>query len=272
MSTVAFDIGGTSIRVANAKELRGGAVRKVPTPKDPKEGIQVVVALLRESAQDKLTEVAGGFPGTLCDGVIMRAANLPAWEGVRLSDELSRALRGLPVQIENDADCAALGEAIYGAGKNFNTMAYIGIGTGVGTGRIVSGRIDRGAYHFEAGRQIIDYKNLESLESLVSGRSFEKRFAMHPREVPRERYTEAASALAVGIYNIIAYWSPEVVILGGSMMNEENGYRLSEVTEALHRLSAVYPEYPDVRLAKHKDTAGLYGALAMVASGASLGS
>jgi hypothetical protein len=53
-------------------------------------------------------------------------------------------------------------------------------------------------------------------------------------------------------------------VLGGSMMNEDNGYRLSDVRSALERFPSPYPRYPELRLAERKDTAGLWGALALM--------
>ena len=260
---VVLDIGGTSMRGARAANDGIGEVRKVPTPPDPKEGVRTLAALVRECAgEEPIEAVAGGFPGVVADGVIYFAPNLPAWKGVALAAELSRVV-GAPAKVHNDADLAALGEAVSGAGKGFRVVVYAGIGTGIGCGRIVGGRIDMGRYDFEAGHQIVDAKGGKELEELVSGRAFEKRYSVHPSKAPREGYVEMTPILAAGIYNMILHWSPEVFVLGGSMMNEENGYRLDDIAAALKKFPSPYPKLPELRLAKHKDTAGLYGASAL---------
>src|SRR3990167_4942531 len=164
-----------------------GEVRKIPTPKNPKEGVKALAELARECAGgEKIEAAAGGFPGVVSGGVIRYAPNLPEWKGAALAEELTRAL-GVPAEVLNDGDCAALGEAAYGAGRGARIIAYVGIGTGIGCGRVVGGRIDGGVYDFEAGHQIVDAKEGVELEELVSGRAFEKRYGVHPSKAPRDR-------------------------------------------------------------------------------------
>ena len=107
------------------------------------------------------------------------------WANFGFEEEL-RATLGTPVEIRNDADLAGLGEAVYGAGRDASIVAYFGIGTGVGTARIVNGNIDSGAYDFEAGHQIVDARTCASLESLVSGGtgafSSTRNFRLQPNE------------------------------------------------------------------------------------------
>ena len=80
------------------------------------------------AGEEPIEAVAGGFPGVVADGVIYFAPNLPAWKGVALAAELSRVV-GAPAKVHNDADLAALGEAVSGAGKGFRVVVYAGIGT-----------------------------------------------------------------------------------------------------------------------------------------------
>ena len=263
---IAFDIGGTSMRAARATSDGLGEVRKIPTPRNPEEGIQALAELARECAgAEGIEAAAGGFPGVVSGGVIRYAPNLPEWKGAALAEELARALKA-QAEVLNDGDCAALGEAAYGAGRGARIVAYAGIGTGIGCGRVVDGRIDGGVYDFEAGHQIVDAKEGRELEELVSGRAFEKRYGVHPSKAPREGYAEMTPVLAAGIYNMILHWSPEIFVLGGGMMNEDNGYRLADIAVALKRFSSPYPKLPELRLAERKDTAGLWGALAFMQS------
>ncbi|HEY4514338.1 MAG TPA: ROK family protein, partial [Candidatus Paceibacterota bacterium] len=175
---IVFDIGGTSMRVATVVADRVSEARKIFTPQDPKEGVKALVNLMRECAGDESIEAAaGGFPGVVVGGAIQYAPNLPEWKGVMLAKELTRALEA-PVEVLNDGDCAALGEAVYGSGRGARIVAYVGIGTGIACGRIIDGRIDSGVYDLEAGHQIVDAKGGRELEELVSGRAFEKRYGV----------------------------------------------------------------------------------------------
>src|SRR3989338_351424 len=258
---IAFDVGGTSMRVARIENGGIGEARKIPTPKNPREGVKALANLARECAgEEKVEAVAGGFPGVIGGGAIQYAPNLPEWKSIALAEELAHAL-GTQAEVLNDGDCAALGEAVYGAGRGARIVAYIGVGTGIGCGRVVDGRIDGGVYDFEAGHQIVDAKEGRELEELVSGRAFEKRYGVHPSKAPREGYAEMTPVLAAGIYNMILHWSPDMFVLGGGMMNENNGYRLADIASALGRFSSPYPKLPELRLAERKDTARPRGAL-----------
>lgn len=255
------------MRVARVEQNGLGEVKKVPTPQEPREGIERLAELVRKCADGERVEaVAGGFPGAVLEGAVRGAPNLPKWEGFALEKELSHVFGGSPVIVRNDADFAALGEAVYGAGTGARVVGYVGIGTGVGGGRVVDGKIDSGTYGLEPGHQIIDARELKDLEALVSGRAFEERFHMHPKNAPREAYEEMTRILSVGLYNTIAHWSPEVLVLGGSMMNDENGFRIREVEHALRNLPNRIPRIPEFRPALLKDAAGLHGARALLTS------
>lgn len=261
---IAFDIGGTNMRLAVADANGLADVKKIPTPQDPEEGIQKFAALVQACVSDgKVEAVAGGFPATIVEGVVHGSPNLPKWDGLELVKKLTSALGGVSVRVENDADLAALGEATYGAGKGKRIVAYIGIGTGLGGGRIVDGKIDTGAYGLEPGHQIVDASDFKDLESFVSGRAFEKSYGMHPKDAPRQAYEMMTPILAVGLRNTILHWSPEVLILGGSMVVGVNCYTIPEIEDAFTRLPSV-PRMPELKMAQFKDSAGLEGARALL--------
>lgn len=261
---IAFDIGGTNMRVAVASASGLGEITKIPTPQEPEEGIKTLAELARQCVKgEKIEAAAGGFPAEIIHGIVQGSPNLPKWNGVELVKKLGEALDGISVRVENDADLAALGEATYGAGYGKRVVAYIGIGTGVGGGRIIDGKIDTGAYGLEPGHQIVDATGFKDLESFVSGRAFEKSYGMHPKDAPRQAYEMMTPILAVGLRNTILHWSPEVLVLGGSMVVGVNGYALAEIEDAFTRLPSV-PRMPELKMALLKDAAGLEGARALL--------
>ncbi|HVK03699.1 MAG TPA: ROK family protein, partial [Armatimonadaceae bacterium] len=91
--------------------------------------------------------ISAGAPADGAHGVVYPAPNLPGWpeSGVPLASLVSGALGGLPTCLENDADATALAEWRYGAGRGSRTMAFLTVGTGVGAGLILDGRLHRGA-------------------------------------------------------------------------------------------------------------------------------
>lgn len=260
---ILFDIGATNMRVARAEGKKVEGIKKVPTPHHPKEGLEMLVSLVRECAAGGIIDsLVGGIPGLPTKtGDVLFTPNLPKWKEFPLGRELTKNL-GVPARVEHDANLGALGEATYGAGKGATIVVFVAIGTGVGTARIVGGKIDEALFGFEAGHQILDMSKKVALDEMVSGLSVAKRFGMHPSEVLRSEYDALTPTLAVGLYNMILHWSPDVLVLGGSMMNEENGFRLADVVKALERLPVLFP-LPDVRVGALRDAAGLYGALTL---------
>ncbi len=131
MTFIVFDIGGTNMRVAAATLDTLGEIRKVPTPKNPEEGIVQLAQLARELG-NSFTAAGGDIAGRVSEeGVLSDARNLPVWNGVNVTRKISEAL-GVPAQVYNDAIVVGLGEARVGAGKGQARVAYITVSTGVG--------------------------------------------------------------------------------------------------------------------------------------------
>jgi glucokinase len=255
-----FDIGATNTRVAAAAETGIGEVFSAPTADDPEKEVALLAELFEKAG--KGDAAFGGIPGTPgMDGSVLFAPNLPKWKGFPLSGKLS-ALVGMPVSLEHDASLGALGEAVYGAGKGAERVAYFGIGTGVGAGFAIGGAIQSPVTGYETGHQIIDAARGLSLDDTVSGRAVEKRAGTPPGEAPRALYEELTDVLAAGIYNTALHFMPDVFVLGGSLMNEENGYRLADIAAAVKALPP-YVSPPDIRLASLGGASNLWGAKAL---------
>lgn len=277
-----FDIGGTKTRVATTKDAALRDVTAFRTPASYEEGIELLAGALRKVAGGTPDGVVGGIRGILLpdrSGVDYDHI-LTDWQDRPLVRDLAVRL-GLPeasVLLENDAALAALGEASYGAGKGYGIVAYHTVSTGVGGARIDHGRID--SYHrgFEPGHQVIDVDRTlhaqaerqdgAELEEYISGSAIERRFGKKAYEIPQgdSLWNELALVLAHGLKNTVAYWSPEVIVLGGSMMLGEPRIRIADVERHLARLlgSAVPP--PPLVLATLGDESGLYGAVAHLAN------
>jgi len=259
MSTLLFDIGGTSMRMAIGIEGRIEDIHKISTPQTSEEAIAEFVVFVKDK---ELLNAFGGVAGTILDGVIKTSPHLRGWEGCHFAQALSDAL-SIPVHIQNDAELAGIGEAVYGAGKGYSLVAYLGIGTGIGGSLVHDGVIAPHALGFEPGHQVLDVSTGETFEGLVSGHALQARHSEPAHALSRSVYDENTSILAAGIYNVLLVWSPDVLVLGGSLMNEENGYQISKVQEALQQIAHALPTVPPVLRAALGDSCGLYGALAV---------
>ncbi|MBU1500467.1 ROK family protein [Patescibacteria group bacterium] len=262
MSILLFDIGGTKMRLALCDGTSLSLVQTYATPKDPEEAIKMVLSYISISEKEgEIERIVGGVAGTISDGIVQHSPNLPEWNGVSFGTLLAQA-SGVSVSMYNDADLAGLGEAVYGAGKEAVLVGYLGIGTGVGGTLIHNKRIVPFVHGLEPGKQIIDHHTGKTLEDAVSGAGIQKETGELSESLPRSFYEERTVLLATGIYNTVRHWSPDVLVLGGSLMNEETAFRLLDVQTELARI-ADGVEMPTLAKGILEDQSGLYGALAI---------
>lgn len=266
-----FDIGGTNMRLAISQDGKDlGAQTLIPTPRTYEEGIDQFIRIARKLSGTGIFRAAAGGLATPMDPehtVVGRAPNLPEWRGKSIKKDLE-ALLGVPVHIENDAAMGGLGEATAGAGRGHEIVAYLTIGTGVGGARIVNGKIDQNALGFEPGHQIIEIDGAECvgcgvrghLEAYVSGTGIQRRYNTNAEDLHDEKaWKEIARYLAVGINNVLVHWSPDIVILGGSVMET---LPLGYMQEHLAKNVTIFPVIPPVKKAELKTMVALHGALA----------
>ena len=152
--TIGIDIGGTKVLGGvvdeNGKIL---ATHREATPKEGGVALTTTIAnvakvLLRDHDAVAMGVSAAGFVSS--DRKTMLATpNISGWNGVNLKNELGKLI-DLPIVIENDANAAAWGEAVFGAGVGEDQMMMITVGTGIGGGAVIEGKLHRGAYGIAA--------------------------------------------------------------------------------------------------------------------------
>lgn len=267
-----FDIGGTNMRLATSLDGKTLAATKiVPTPQDFAEGIKVIKQIADELAkEEKIEAVAGGLAGPLDKNktMLVKSPHIGGWVGKDFKLKAEQILNA-PVYLENDADLATLGEANFGAGINHQIVAYLTISTGVGGGRVVNKKIDENSLGFEPGHQIIvpdgapcNCGGKGHLESYVSGSGLLKTYQKKGEEITDPKvWDEVAKYLAIGLNNVTTLWSPDIIILGGAVMKSIS---LDAVRAYLKEVLTIFPQAPEIQLAKLGDPAGLYGALALI--------
>lgn len=267
---LACDLGGTQLRTAVVGA--DGAVtrrRAVPTPKDDPGAL---ASLLKDALAEagEVEGVVAGVPGPIdyAAGAPTMLVNLPAWEGRVSAASLSSEL-ALGVLLANDADLAALGEHRFGAGMGFDDVAYVTVSTGVGAGVVLGGRLVRGRLSLaELGHTIIDRRAMKTVEDLGSGTALgrmagENAAAVSARAQEGDTeaaalFREAADALALGVFNLVHLFSPQVVVIGGGM-SQAGDLLLDPVREMLERRPG---SRVSVVRAAAGDDAGLKGAAA----------
>ena len=272
-----FDIGGTKTRIGLTSDLETIIdTVKFKTPLLFEEAMEKFIAEAKGLLKgERVIAIAGGIRGPLNHEKtrIVSETVLTDWIDKPLAERLSEAFSA-PCYLENDAALVGLGEASVGSGKDYSIVAYYTVSTGVGGARIVNGQVDVTHSGFEPGKQMIDIDHTVhpelslsgTLEELISGESLEKRMGKKPYEVPQTDpvWDELALYLAYGLKNTIVYWSPDVVVLGGSMIIGDPRIlriRVQKKTEELLKGLVPCPPIVDGVL---KDEGGLYGALALL--------
>jgi glucokinase len=184
------DIGGTKV-AAGLVDASGTIICKSRTPMNAngtaEEGLASVLTAMRDAMRQgqsarlgfKLGGVGICSPGPLDPrtGVVINPPNLPCWRNFPLAARVSAEF-GVPALVENDANAAALAESIWGAGSGYKTVFYATLGTGIGTGLVMDGRIYNGrtGSATEGGHVTIDWRGPKCgcgkhgcIEALASG-------------------------------------------------------------------------------------------------------
>jgi fructokinase len=157
----------------------------------------------------------------------------PGWANVDILGQISRGL-GVKTAFELDVNAAALGEWRWGAGQGVDSLVYLTVGTGIGGGALVGGRLVHGLVHPEMGHMLIPHDREadpfpgscpyhgDCLEGLATGGALEQRWGVRAEELPADHPAWALEAeyLAAGLVNLTLALSPERIILGGGVMGQ----------------------------------------------------
>jgi glucokinase len=229
-------------------------------------------------------------------GMIVNPGTLPGWVDVPLVDWLEQRF-SVPAFLDNDAAVAALGEYWMGAGRGVSRLYAVTVGTGIGTSCVIDGRTYRGAggFHPEGGHQVIDpngplcYCGAQGCwESYSSGTAIARaarqavlaypdsalaaidldqidarqvaQAALQGDPLAQEVIERAAEYFALGLFNLLMLFFPEVVVLSGGVMRSSQLF-MSAIQRMLQRATPYLPTgQVDIRLAQLGYYAGIYGA------------
>ncbi|RSK28334.1 ROK family protein [Bacillus sp. HMF5848] len=249
--SVGIDLGGTHVRAALVDQS-GKIITMIQEETEAHKGYTYVIDKMIKLAEKLIVNqtikgIGIGAPGPLDykTGVILSPPNLPGWEKVPIVNLIANHFN-VPVYLNNDANVAALAEARIGSGRDYESVYYITVSTGIGGGFVINKQIFNGAqgYAGEIGNMILNpngYKhsnlNKGSFESYSSGTAIGRvaaerlhmsggakqvfSLADEGNELAQNIIEEAVSHLAMGIANIAHTVNPAVFVLGGGVMKSE---------------------------------------------------
>jgi glucokinase len=299
---IGIDLGGTNLRVALVSE-EGEIVRKIRKPTSEKV-VDLISESIHEIPYERIEGIGLGTAGVINrrTGRVDASPNFRAIEGIDIVGELSGRF-GVPVYIENDANAAALGEKVGGAGRSFENFVLLTLGTGIGGGVIYRGKLldvsaEMGHMSINSEGEKCPCGNIGCLENYASARAMiskaismiEKgtesllkecckgsiykltpediyRAALDGDNLSREILRDAGKYLGVGLANIINIMSPEAIILTGGLVGAWNIYVQEAIKEASRRAFRELVDSVKILPSSLGDNAGLVGAASFVFKG-----
>lgn len=296
---IGIDIGGTDTKIGLVdihQKLLTETVIAIDATRTAEEVIadigQNVLSLLEEQGIviDQCVGAGIGVPGTVdCKNGVVRYSNNIKWENVKLAEEMEKYLP-IPICIANDADCAALGEAVAGAGTEYQDLIMITLGTGVGGGIILDGEIYEGKVlgGSEIGHMVIvedgelcTCGRKGCLEAYASATALRRNVQHAVGEVlePKEIFERAEagdetlrrvvdqyiSHLGTGLVNIVNIFRPQLILIGGGISGQGETL-LAPLREKMKEgcFGKEKGELPEIKIAALGNKAGIIGAASLI--------
>ena len=225
---IGVDLGGTNI-VAGLVEGQS-LIKKVkiacPAKGTEQEVIDAIASLIDQLMNEDVESIGIGVPSVVDtkNGIVYNVANIPSWVKVYLKDILEERF-GKPVHINNDSNCYTLGESRFGFGQGYSDMVCVTLGTGVGSGIIIGGRLYEGRNAGAGEVGCLSYLD-KDYESYCSTPFF---VAHNTTGAELAARAEAGDAEAIALWNefgchmgelvkaILFAYDPEAIIFGGGI-------------------------------------------------------
>lgn len=289
MIAIGVDIGGTSIKgaaITDKGEILDRFSLKMDRLAEPevtygKMCDEIERFLKDKSYKNKIAGIGLGVPGILdrANGIVKSSPNMPKWINFKITDFVQKRLN-LPVKIVNDASSAALGEAKFGSGKNYQNIVMITLGTGVGGGIIIDRKLydGLGGTGAQLGHSVIRYNGRQcgcgrrgcleayaSATALIKQANIQKNKYLESKlnqisdieakdvfELAREGdalakklVKEYITYLSEGLLNLCNEFRPDIILLSGGVANEGD-YLVSRIEKYMKKHNYGYVNAPRV--------------------------
>ena len=264
---IGVDLGGTNVRAAIVDE-EGNVLVQKKSPSYAQEGkekvMNTIINLIKSLPDyESCSGIGVGVPGP-CDektGSMVLATNLPGFEGYSIANKLEETFH-MPSFIDNDANVAALAEALVGAGKGKKVVYYVTLSTGIGGGLVINGECISGKHGFtgeianiiiDRNRSKVNYLAVGAIENEASGIAITRKAnekaskkykhagevfedAHNGNPVAKEIVDNVVRDLAQLFATIACVCDPDIFILGGGMMQSSDLF-LPSVIEKFKEIS-----------------------------------
>jgi len=297
---IGVEIGGTKIQIAIGNPITGEIEKVFSFRVEQEKGAKGILDLIEKTlnglqAPPLAIGVGYGGPVDRVPGIVVTSHQIDGWGGFNLKQWL-QSRYNVPVIIENDANTAALAEAHFGAGKGYDKMFYVTLGSGVGGGMVVDGKLYHGSTPGESEIGLMHMnKSGETLESLCSGWALDSEIRKVVKSLPDESqlkkivganqtgearfllsaieqsdesalkiFSNYVDNLAWGLSHIVHLFNPQIIVLGGGL-SSLGVYLAKSVQEGLQlHLAKVYRPGPKIVIAELRENVVPVGALCLL--------
>ena len=311
---IGVDVGGTNIKVALV-DKKGNIVYSNTVPTRAEMGYEYTISNIKQAIYELMKEtktskeviegIGFGFPGQVdCErGIVRLAPNIPGWVNVPIASIIEEEF-GIITKIDNDVRCAALGELNFGAGKGCQNLICITVGTGIGSGLIINGKLVRGASNAAGeighiklqmqGGPICGCGDTGCLEAFASGpsivamaeqyilggKSTKYRELANPDITPyvvaeaakqgdsvaKRIYEIIGEYIGIGMASVVNLLNPEKIVIGGGVA-DAGDLLIAPIKRTLkERAMPIQAEAVEIVSAELGNTAGVIGASLLIES------
>ena len=311
---IGIDVGGTNVKIALV-DNKGKIIYSNSIPTRAEMGYEYTINNMKEAITELIKEtksdpkniesIGFGFPGQIDyqKGIVRLAPNIPGWVDVPIAEIMEKAF-GIPTRVDNDVRCAALGELNYGAGQGCDNLICITVGTGIGSGLVINGKLVRGASNAagEIGHIKLDMNGgplcgcgdrgcLEAFASgpsivalaeeyIKGGKSTKYRELANPDITPyivseaakqgdpvaKRIFTIVGEYIGIGLASVVNLLNPEKIIIGGGVA-AAGDLLLTPIKESLvKRAMPIAGSAVEIVPAQLGNSAGVIGASLLINS------
>jgi len=267
-NVIGVDLGGTNMRAALVKsgEITNKSARLVPKTDNADEVTNALIQTISEVFTSEVQGIGVGVPSLVKAGagIVYDVQNIPSWKEIHLKEILEKEFK-CPVYVNNDANCFAVGERVFGAGTQYDDFVGLITGTGLGAGIIKGGHLlpDQNCGAGEFG--MIPYLD-DNYEKYCSGQFFGHRFNADGGELAQKAsqgdkealaaFAEYGQHLGKAIKTVLFTVDPGAIVLGGSVSKSFEFYKeamWNEISDypysfALENLKIVPSEMQEVAI------------------------
>lgn len=235
-AVIAIDLGGTKLALGKVvgSKVMDYSSHALPKDSDKETLIDLIIAQIEKLIGPDIVGIGIGVPSVVDTkaGIVYDVQNIPSWDEVPIKDTLEKEFN-IEIAVNNDANCFALGEMLHGSAKSYNHVAGVVVGTGIGLGLIIDGKLIEGSNCGAGEIGMIPYQE-HNYEYYCSGQYFINEFKMRGEEAFDLALKGGHQALMIFDYfgkhfgnallTIIYAYDPEVIVIGGSVAKSRAFY------------------------------------------------